>query len=267
MNLFRLPIPTEHGAWAVLFVPLIVGAAVAGHVTVDHLFLGLSALLVFLATVPMQTLLRHRFIAPQPANRVQPAAVWGTVYLAVSCLALVPPLLNGFLFLPVMGSLGAAAFIGNFLLTRAQPKTVVSDLLGVAGLCLGASASYYVAVGSLDHTALVLWLLNFLFFGCSVFYVQMKINSVSFRKDRLLCRERLALGRLLLLYLAAALALVTLLVAQRVTTVYSLLAFAPMTVHALIGTCRLTATVRFRKLGFALLAHSLFFGIVIGFLQ
>jgi hypothetical protein len=267
MNTFRPPIPKEHGAWAVLFVPLIVGGAVAGHLTVDHLFLGLSALLAFLGTVPIQTLLRQRFAAPQSARRVQQAAVWGTVYLVGSCLALAPLLLNGFVLLPVLAAFGALAFAVNFLLTRVHPKTVVSDVIAVAGLCLGAPASCYISTGRMNHTAAVLWLLHVLFFGCSVFYVQMKINAVSSRKSQLRRAERVALGRHLLLYLAMVLVFVSALVTQKVATPYVLLAFTPMTIHALIGTFRLTPVVRFKKLGFALLAHSMIFGIVIGFLQ
>lgn len=267
MRFSRPPIPREHGAWAVLFVPIIVGAAVTGHVTIHHLLLALSALLAFLSTVPLHALLRHRFVAPQPANRVQPAAVWGTAYLAGACFALVPLLLNGFLLLPGMAAIGAGAFAANFLLTRAQPKTVFSDLLAVAGLCLGAPASYYVATGYMDRTAVVLWLLHVLFFGCSVFYVQMKISAVSSRKGHFLYREKISFGRQLLLYLTTALAIVTLLVTQKLATPYALLAFVPMTVHALVGTFRLTTTVQFKKLGFALLAHSMIFGIIVGFLR
>jgi YwiC-like protein len=267
MTFVRPPIPKKHGAWAVLVVPMIVGAGVAGYVTVDHLLMAVSALLAFLSTVPVQTLLRHRFVTPQPATRVQQATIWGAVYLAGAFLALVPLLLDGLFLLPGLAAIGTVAFTGNFVLTRAQPKTVLSDLLAVAGLCLGAPASYYVALGFIDHNAIVLWLLHVLFFGCSVFYVQMKINALSSRKGQFPYRERIALGRRLLLYLTTVLAIVTLLVTQQLATPYALLAFVPMTVHALIGTFRLSATVRFKRLGFFFLGHSMMFGLILGFFR
>ncbi|MDH3251248.1 MAG: YwiC-like family protein [Ignavibacteria bacterium] len=267
MTVSRPVIPKEHGAWAVLVVPMIVGASVSGRVTVDLVLLLLCALLVFLGTIPLQTLLRHRFDTRQSPDRVRQARVWGTWYLLGGFIAAVPLLLDGRVFLPVLAMIGSGTLMGNFLLTRSQPKTIQSDFLAVAGLCLGAPAAYYVATGVVDRTALVLWLLNVLFFGWTVFYVQMKIRAVSYRKDRLVCREKIALSRQMLSYNILVLAIVTFCVLQKLATPYAAIAFLPVTAHALIGTVRLTAKVRFRKLGFALLGHSMIFGFILGFLR
>ena len=259
-------IPKEHGAWAVLCTPMLVGAIAAGRCTVEFALLTISALGVFMSYVPVRTILRHMFIQPQPALKLHQASVWSTVYLGVGVLFIIPLLAQGFLLLLALGVPGVTSFVGNFLLTRRFPKTIPSELLAVAGLTLGAPGAYYVISGSMGMTAFFLWLLNFLFFGCSVFYVHMKIRGSSAKKPGFPMEERLSIGKLNLLYHLAVLFLVAVLSVAHYTPQFAVLAFVPMALHAVYGTCTLSSRVRFKNIGLLLLGHCLMFAVLLGFL-
>jgi hypothetical protein len=243
---------------------MLVGAIAGGRFTVEFGLLTISALGIFMSYVPVHTILRHAFVQPQPALKLRQAFVWSVVYLGVGFLLIIPLLTRGFLLLLVIGLPGVIAFVGNFFLTRRFSKTIASDLLAVAGLTLGAPAAYYMSTGSMGMTAFYLWLLNLLFFGCSVFYVHMKINAFSTKKPDFPMKDRLSIGRQNLVYHLAVLFLVAILSATHHTPQLAVLAFVPMALHAVYGTCTLTSRVRFKKIGLLLLAQSLVFVIVLG---
>ena len=55
-------------------------------------------------------------------------------------------------------------------------------------------------------------------------------------------------------------AIVAVVVSAQRTPVLALAAYLPMSIHAVVGTIRLTGAVQFKRLGFMLLAHSAAFG-------
>jgi hypothetical protein len=258
-------IPKEHGAWAVLGAPMLVGAIAAGRCTVELALLTTSALGVFMSYMPVHTILRHLFIQPKPAPKLSQALVWSAGYLGVGVLFMIPLLAQGFWLLLALGVPGVTSFVGNFLLTRRFPKTIPSDLLAVAGLTLGAPAAYYVTSGSMGMTAFFLWLLNFLFFGCSVFYVHMKIHASATKKPVFRLEERLLIGKLNLVYHLTVLLLVAVLSVEHYTPRFAVLAFVPMSLHSVYGTCTLSSRVSFKNIGLLLLGHCLVFVALLGF--
>lgn len=263
MKIPRPIIPKEHGAWAVLIVSMGVASSIAGRVSMEFLFLAISALFVFMSYVPVHTLLRHVFMARQAREKTLQAMFWSAAYAGVGVAFIVPVLGAGYLMLLPIGMLGLVSFFGNFFLARRNPKTLMSDLLAVAGLSLGAPSAWYVLTGNLDRQALALWLLNFLFFGCSVFYVHMKIRATSLKKTQLEIEEKLTLGKLNLLYHALVLVIVGLLALEHFTVQFAIIAFVPMAIHAFYGTYTLSGRVRFKNLGFLLLAQSVVFALIL----
>ncbi|MGH7495299.1 MAG: YwiC-like family protein [bacterium] len=114
----RIPppiIPKEHGAWAVLLVPLLVGASVAGRFNLDVLYLTLSALSGFMSYVPVQTILRHFFVAPQGTEKLRAAIFWAASYLGVAVLFVLPLFFQKLWPLWGIGMLGMISFFGNFI--------------------------------------------------------------------------------------------------------------------------------------------------------
>jgi len=260
----KIPQPVitkEHGAWAVLLVPLIVGASSADRLSPDVLFLAVSALSFFLGYVPIEALLRERFGVRQGAERVRQFRFWAAVYIAAGILFAIPLLALGYWLLLPISCLGAAALIGAYVLTRVSPKSVGSDLVAVAGLTLTGPASYYVATGSIGRAAVMLWLFSFLFFGCGVFYVHMKIRAAGKRKRTFSLNERLSLGGLNLAYHLAVIFIVGVFIALHFTIPIVLVAFVPVTIHAIVGTIRLSGQVQLKKLGLLLLGQAGLFGL------
>ena len=137
--------------------------------------------------------------------------------------------------------------------------------MAVAGLTLSSPSAYYITTGLFDANTAVLWVLNFLFFGCSVFYVHMKIKVSALKKDRLPMREKLSLGRLNIIYHLFVVSVVIMLSLYHFTPLTATLAFLPMFIHAIYGTITLTGKIKFKRLGFLLLAQSILFGIVLVF--
>lgn len=263
MTRSKPPIPKEHGAWAVLYVPLFVGAALAGAYTWNVFLLALSALGVFMSYVPVHALLRHRFVAPLPEPRLREAMTWSAIYLGFGIAFMISLLVQGYWLLLLIGMPGAAAFLGTFALTRATGKTLLSDLVAVFGLSLSGLCSWYVVRAEVTTEALVVWLLNLLFFWCSVFYVHMKIRAATSKPEVPGMRWRWSVGALNVVYHLFVVALVVGLAVYRMTKLYAIVAFLPMVVHALLGTIKLSRRVSFQRLGFLLLAQSVLFGVLL----
>jgi YwiC-like protein len=266
MLINKIPAPVitkEHGSWAVLLVPIFASAGVAGMMTMNFFFLALSALAFFLAYTPGHTLLRQYFGSNQHQEKVEQAKFWTVTYLAIGITFALRLLITGYTLLILFGGLAVISFLGNFFLTRRYSKSIGSDLLAAAGLTLGGPSAYYVLTDRVDSTALLLYIFNFLFFGCSVFYVHMKIRASGIKKSRMRWVDKISFGKLNLVYHIAVVSLVGTLVALHSTSIIALLAFGPMFVHAVFGTLRLSGKVRFKKLGFLLLAQSVVFGVLL----
>lgn len=262
----KIPPPVitkEHGSWAVLLVPIFASAGVTGRLTMDFFFLTLSALAFFLAYTPGHTLLRHYFGSHQPLEKVAQAKFWTVTYLVIGITFAMRLLITGYALLILFGGLAMISLLGNFFVTRRYSKSIGSDLLAAAGLTLGGPAAYYVLRGRVDGTALLLYVFNFLFFGCSVFYVHMKIRASGTKKSGMTWVDKISLGKLNVAYHIAVVSLVGTLVALHFTSIIALLAFGPMFVHSVVGTLKLSGKVRFKNLGFLLLAQSVVFGVLL----
>lgn len=264
---FPKPIITrEHGSWAVLFMPMFVGIAYAGHFSSNNLLLACSALGLFLSYVPIHTILRALSRKPQREKNLYASIVWAIIYLTIGTAFIVPLFLQEYFHLMTFALLAGVLFFGNYLLAKKIHKSILGDLMAVAGLTLSAPSAYYIATGSFDSNAAVLWILNFLFFGCSVFYVHMKIKVSALKKENLPIHEKLTLGRLNILYHLFVIFVVIMLSLYRFTPLTATLAFLPMFIHAIYGTITLTGRTKFKKLGFLLLGQSILFGMVLVFL-
>ena len=265
MNVPSPIIPKEHGAWAVLLVPMVVGASGAERFSLNAIFLGLSALGMFLSYVPVQTILRQFLVAPQGLEKLPPAIFWAAVYLGLGALFIFPLALQKLWLLAGFALLGGLFFLLNFILVRRYAKTIWSDLAATLGLTLSAPSAYYVTSGTLDQTAALLWLLNFLFFGGGMIYVHMKIRAAAMKKPKFSLEEKWRLGKLNLIYHAAVLSIAGFLAIKNFIPRFAVLAFVPMTMYAIYGTLTLASAVHFKKLGLVLLAQSLIFALLLIF--
>lgn len=176
-----LRIPREHGAWAMLYVPLAVGALVAWSLSVRLLLLALSVTFVFTARASLVALLRsrNRGRTDEQARRLTVA------YLALAALFGAPLVLLSRLYwlVPLAIATAILLMVNARKAVRGEDRSVAGEMVAIAGLTLTAPAAYYVSRGVFDVTAIWLWMLCALYFASSVFYVKLRVTSINPRKE------------------------------------------------------------------------------------
>ncbi len=234
---FKPPFPKEHGSWAMLIVPLLLGLTIAPawHWRVPVLLL--AALSFFLVRHPLALLVKMRKRArAKKAHLRRWAAVYGVI-IALSGGWLV--FVQGLWWLLPMGIFGGLLLLYHlWLVSRRQEMSVVGELAGTFGLALGAPMAYYTASGQLDGLALALWLINALYFGGTVFYIKLKVRQQPRLPAPDHVGQRLVKARACLAYQTVALTILILLVTFRQAPFLTPLALVPATVKILYGAWR-----------------------------
>lgn len=161
-------LPREHGSWALLFVPLIVGVGAArGGPPAAVLALFAAALGGFLIRVPLQAWLS----GAAPAG----TGAWFVGYGALAVAGLAPLLLRfgrwGLLAFAV--PIGALMCLHLWNASRRRAMTLANELGGVLGLSLGAPAAYYACSGALDAAAWSAWAATAAYLFAPVFHVKL----------------------------------------------------------------------------------------------
>ena len=150
-----------------------------------------------------------------------------------------------------------------FLSTRRADMTVGGELIGIAGLTLGAPATYYVGAGSPGIQMLGLWLLSFLYFGGSVFYVKLKVRVHSRQQPPASSLQRMLVGKTTVIYHVGAIALAGVLVATGLVPLLAPLAYIPVSCKAVRGTLDWRRPVNIKRLGVMEIVHSLVFAVLL----
>lgn len=128
-------VPREHGAWAILAVPLLLGIIAAGP-RPAHLLLGAAAVSAYLFSVPAIEWIRTR-----RHEHVPPAAVFG-LGLAASGVPLVVAHPD---VLPIAGAAGLASLVAIALVVAGWGTSVLVSLVQVAQAILLVPAAAAVA--------------------------------------------------------------------------------------------------------------------------
>ena len=262
------PLPKEHGSWVMWSVPLIVGAAVAPVWQWRTLILIVAALACFLLRYPLATIIKTRKKPrKRPTSDRTDLIRWSIGYgaLASLCGAWLILIEHLAALIPI-GLIGATLVAFNlWLVYRKQDMSAYGELAGIAGLALGAPLTYYAASGQLDGTALMLWLVNALYFGGTVFYIKLKVRQQPRvpAPDRL--TERLLKGRACLTYQGVVLTIVIVLVALAHMPALLPLAFAPMTLKMIYGAARWQDkhSLSLPRLGVIEVIHSILFAVLV----
>ena len=177
-----LVVPREHGAWGILFIPLVTGAAVGIRslpAAFDALLLSIAALSLFWLRTPVES-----SIGAGPM-RVQTDAEGKSVLIAMSVLGTIAAVSLTILFLLgrswgllTLGAIAAIAFVVQAVLKKfGRPYYMAAQIIGSFGLTATAPAAYYAGTGRLDSLALALWVANWVFAGNQVHFVQMRIHG------------------------------------------------------------------------------------------
>jgi len=176
----RPPIPREHGAWVILYAPLVIGLAVAGRFEpVPTLLLALAVTGAYLARHAADLVLRRR---EQPGTRFWLGA-FAAAFVAGGLPLIVAWHRTGLLW--VGGAVGVLFSVHAGLTLRPARKrfdrTAAGELLAVAALVATGPAATIAVRGSLDSLAVSLWLLCALFFGSGVLHVNMYLDAAKMR--------------------------------------------------------------------------------------
>lgn len=249
-----------------LIVPLVLGWAIAPAWHWRSLVLLIAALGFFLLRHPLAVLVKTRKRVSDDKSYWRR---WATIYAGVAGLSAAWLVLaHGLWWLAAMGFLGAALLLFNlWLVARRQEMSLVGELSGIAALALGAPMAYYAANERLDSTAMLLWLVNLLYFGGTVFYIKLKVRQQPRLPAPPQLSERLVKAKACLAYQTAALTLMVALVTLQLAPLFTPLAFIPMTLKMLHGSWQWQdkKSLSLVRLGVIEIIHAIAFAILVMF--
>jgi hypothetical protein len=257
-------LPKEHGTWAMLLVPWVVGVGVARRLDGAQLVLLGALLLAFLGQHQLGLWIRARRAGPTAAGAARRAAVRAAVILAAAIAAGVPLLARVGAALGLLIALaGAVSVAALVLVARRVERALPGQILGAVGLPASAAAAHAVGEGQLTPTAWQLWALCALFFLGGVFYVRLKIDAIPRRRMLTSLAARLALARGTVAVETAIVALAAVVVTQGALSTSALLAFAPVAIQAVVGVVRLHHPARLKRVGIISTIHALVFAFLV----
>jgi hypothetical protein len=256
--------PREHGAWGLLLVPMVTGAGIAfreSRNVFPFLLLLTAALAIFWLRTPLESLLRTSAI------RVQTQEERRTVTLVILALGAIAGLTLGTLLwagrdpaLWLIGVAAGATFVGQALLKKLGRRwRMLSEIVGTVGLTSSGAASYYVITGKFGATAWLLWLVNLLFAGNQIHYVQLRIHTarVEGRRAKFGCGWTFAVGQVVM---TATLALIC----QRGLLPWiALIAFVPLLFRGWVYFFQKPAPLVVRRLGWNELTQAAVFCVLL----
>ena len=169
-------LPAEHGSWAWLLVPFLVGTAVAQTITLPVWLVLIGGLSLFLLRQPATIWLRAR----QGRGRRSDEPLARKLLLGLGSIALlcgIGLLWQGrfvliWLLLPLAGLIMAYLQAAQ---GRQSTRTLRMELIGAAGLALMAPAAMLAAIGASYPTVWLLWGLLAAQNVLGVFYVRQRI--------------------------------------------------------------------------------------------
>ncbi|MDD5302322.1 MAG: YwiC-like family protein [Elusimicrobia bacterium] len=252
-------LPREHGAWAILVAPILVGliaAPVLSPLAVALFCLG--SLAVFLIRTPLQVLLA------KPGDRQ--ARGWLGLYAVLTLGAFVPLIvLLGcwkLLFFAVPAGL---LLVQNLLMNKSGRRfSAFNEAAGVFGLCLGAPAAYYAASYHLDPRAWSLWLLCSAFFLGPIFHVKLAALQHRAVADKSALPAISRARRLSAAYHGLTLAAVAIWAAAGGVSALAAIPFAASLAKTLLRGAAAPARVDFKSLGYMEVGYTVLFVVMIG---
>jgi len=257
-------LPREHGAWGMLLIPLMTGAAVGfatGHAALPLILFTIAALSIFGLRTPVEAWVGASALRPAtPSER-------RVVLYSIFCYATVAALTVGWLLIKEQALglifIGAAAAIilglQASIKALGRPARMAAQIVGAVGLTSTAPGAYYVVTGSLDLQAMLLWVLNWLFAANQINFVQVRIRGARAASFR----EKFAQGRWFLASEGVTAVLLATAWFAGLLPGLAALAFVPVLLRGLYWFLEGEKPLVIHRLGFTELAHALTFGVLL----
>ena len=251
-----LKLPREHGAWAMLYVPFLIGALAGSGSSVRMapvLLLFLSVTLIFVARESMLEWLRAR-------SRGKPsrtASIRLLIYLGFGGLFGAPLLViyERFWLAPLAGLIVLLFVFNTGKAVKGEDRTVIGETVAILGLTLTAPAAYYVIGGTWDSRAWLLWMLCSFYFASSVFYVKLRVHSLNRRREELR-RQSWRRCATYHVFLTAALVLLG---ATGSLDLFALVAFSPVLARTFWQLAKPGGRISLRRVGLLEVVYSVIF--------
>ncbi len=253
--------PREHGAWGILLVPLVTGAAVGllqGHPTGAVAWFLFASLALFCLRTPVEALLGTSAQRASAPGERQAAMLAAAGYAAVAAAALTALLWGGRNpRLLLLGAAAGVAFGAQALLRKLGRDTrTASQIIGSIGLTSTAAGAYYVCTGRLDLPAYMIWAANWLFAANQIHMVQLRIHAAKVVG----VGARLARGWKFLLGEIITVALLLLMLYYHLLPKMSVIAFHPMLLRGAAWFFKKPRPLRVHRLGLMELGFAIIFG-------
>ncbi len=259
-------LPHEHGAWAMFLVPLVIGLALgfrhsalnnSTHTGIVVLVFLITAFGFFLVRYPLMLLVKT-----QNPKGERNWVLWIGVYGAMALLGGVTLLsitqIWSLVFIGLIG--GGVLGVHLWLAMRRLEMSVLGEWTAIAGATLAAPGGYVFFAGAWNITAVMLYALNLLYFGGTVYYIKFKVRE----QPRMTTpasnwRARLLAARAPILYTIIALIIVGILAMLGWLSAFAILAMLIPLPKVLIGALERPTRVNLPRLGVIEIAHSLAF--------
>ena len=153
----KLKLPKEHGAWAMLYVPFVLGVMVAWKMSLPVLLLLLATSALFISRESLLVWWRAQKRGRQTDSSNQAGRLlilYGLIAAATGAPLILSYHFYWLLPLAVIGCVALA--VNGKQATEFEDRTVQSEVIAIAGLTMTAPAAYSVALGGWNQTAL--WL-------------------------------------------------------------------------------------------------------------
>ncbi len=253
----------EHGAWAILFVPMLTAIFNISRFSPSVILFCCTIFFLFMAYYPFEIILTSRkngLVSPKVKN----AKFWFSLYIALSIMFAVWTLIiSGVFGIFYFGFAALILFTASLMMLKKTKLSFLREALGITALCLSAPAIIYFTEGRITHSAIILYFSNVLFFISASFFVHLKLAEKSNSKET---NSENGYKKAYLYNLIYSLLLLSLLSALAITRHISFTAaaaFAPMILHCLIFAKIKNPAESFKKTGFLFLAYSVFFTLLL----
>lgn len=258
----HVALPQDHGAWAFLLSPLLIGLVAGGTWRVASAYLTVAALCAFLVRQPITRAVKALH-GLAPRSDLPVAFIWFSIYAGVGMLHVAGLVLRGEGYVLWLAVPGIPVFAWYLWLVwhRRERRKRLMEIMGAGVLALSAPAACWVGGGAPSHEG---WTLFGLAWGHTAFMIVLAYLRLQQRPWKHLpsAAQRLRAARVPLVMAAAELALVVALVVLHGLSWLLLLPYAGQLALALHDALRPAMGWMPRRIGLRLLLMTTLFTIL-----
>jgi hypothetical protein len=174
----HIALTNEHGSWALLLSPLLIGLFAGGRLTLASFFLIAAALSAFLIRHPVIILVKIHS-GRRGRRDLVPAVFWASLYGILGLAMVLGLSLLGFAYLLLLAFPGVLIFGWQLWLVsrRSERRQMGIEIVGSGVLALTAPAAMWVGLGAPARAGWLLWLLVWAQSAASIVYAYLRLEQ------------------------------------------------------------------------------------------